>query len=91
MGIINWVLVGAIAFVIIVCIATTISAEIKQKKNNVKQKNQTTYTNTTQNETKTESISSTEVSLNKGDIVIEPQKTIIASQNGTLRPGQPEA
>ena len=88
MSIINWVLVGSIAVVLIICLATTIAAELKLKKNKVKQKNQTTYTNSNQNEVKTEAIISTDVSLRKGDIIIEAQKTIIASENGTLHPGK---
>jgi len=88
MTLINLVLVCAIVGVFIAALITTIVSEVKRKKSNTKQSNQTTYNNSTENEVKTEHITSTEVTLEKTDIVIAAQKTLIASNNGTLRPGK---
>ena len=87
MTIINWVLVGVIAFVIVLTLITTISHAAKSKKEKALQKNQTTYNNSTQNEVK-QQIIQTEVTLDKNDIVIPAQKTLIASKNGELKPGK---
>ena len=88
MTIINWVLVGSIALVVILSLTTTLAGISKSRKNKTKPQNETTYNNGTQNDIKTEKISSADVTLAKGDIVIAAQKTLIASKSGELKPGK---
>ena len=88
MIIINWVLIGAIVAVFVITLSITLTKVAKNHKNKPVPKDQTTYNNSIQNDIKTERIINTEVSLTKSDIVIAAQKTIIASKNGTLKPGK---
>lgn len=90
MNIINWVLVGAIGVVVIVCLATTIAYEVKRRKNKNTPVSGTAETAAAENETeeRPKAEANVEVSLEKSDVVIPAQKTIIASKNGTLKPGK---
>ena len=90
MGIINWVLIGSIAVIIVTVFLVEVVRLAKDGKN---KKSKPETVNEEQAQPANEKPQQTErpnieVSIEKQDIVISAQQTIIASKNGTLKPGK---
>ena len=95
MNIINWVLIGCIGIVVVITFCVTLAHFVKDKK---KKKESQPVAPAQQPEKKEqpseaeqkpeEQPTNVEVTLEKQDIIISAHQTIIASKNGTLRPGK---
>ena len=95
MEIMNWVLIGVIAFVVLIAVIMTIVAWRKKKKTNSNPENQKVDdvveikgVRYTEDQSIVEESGEMRVSFGKEDIVISAHTTMKAEKNGKLMPGK---